>query len=185
MLGSKKTGDANKYCLIFTRDLGLIGATVQGIRFSKSKLRYSLQDFSYADVSVVRGKEVWRVTSASQVLSLYDSFKNNKAVLDVVVRILSLVRRLVRGEEKNERLFETLERTFSFVGQNELKKEELAGFESAAVVKILDALGYGPGDPVFAEVSEKPYSSELISFVHAHRKALLLLVNASIKESQL
>ena len=50
---------------IFTRDLGLVFASAQGIRFEKSKLRPFTRDYSFGQFSFVKGKEYWRLTGAS------------------------------------------------------------------------------------------------------------------------
>ena len=44
LIESTPSGEANKSYLLFTKDLGMIRATAQGVRLLKSKLRYSLQD---------------------------------------------------------------------------------------------------------------------------------------------
>ncbi len=54
---------------IFTRELGLVRATAQGIRLEKSKLRYSSQLYSFGIFSFVHGKEFWRLTSAGELLT--------------------------------------------------------------------------------------------------------------------
>ena len=96
ILKSVNFGEANKYFFIFTKDFGLIKATAQGVRLLKSKLRYSLEDFSFTQVSIVRGKEVWRITSAQKISGLN--------YLLLISKIFSLLLRLLHGEEKNDRL---------------------------------------------------------------------------------
>ncbi len=66
ILGSKNYGETGKYYSIFTRDLGMVYASAQGVRKISSKFRYVLQDFSYVKVDLVRGRDFWRVTSASE-----------------------------------------------------------------------------------------------------------------------
>ena len=64
VLSGQSVGEANKYFRIFTKDFGMVGAMAQGIRLLQSKLRYSLQDYSYSKISLVRGKQVWRIVGA-------------------------------------------------------------------------------------------------------------------------
>ena len=66
IIGSRPSGEAGKMISIFTRDLGLVFASAQGIRFEKSKLRPFTQDYSFGQFSFVRGKEYWRLTSAQE-----------------------------------------------------------------------------------------------------------------------
>jgi len=66
ILGNKNYGEAGKYYSVFTRDLGMIYASAQGVRKMSSKLRFILQDFSCIKMDFVRGKDFWRITSASK-----------------------------------------------------------------------------------------------------------------------
>jgi len=54
ILSSRNNGEANRMLMIYTREMGLIRAVAQGIRLHKSKLRFTLQDFSYVNVDLVR-----------------------------------------------------------------------------------------------------------------------------------
>ena len=67
VIHSAPQGEAGKFLLLFTKDFGMIGVMAQGIRLIKSKLRHHVQDYSYCMVSIVRGKEVWRLTGASEI----------------------------------------------------------------------------------------------------------------------
>ncbi len=66
IIDSRAYGEAGKMLFIFTRDLGLVMAVAQGIRFERSKLRPFTQDYSFGEFSFVRGKEMWRLTSAQE-----------------------------------------------------------------------------------------------------------------------
>jgi len=66
IIDSRTYGEAGKMLFIFTRDLGLVMAVAQGIRFERSKLRPFTQDYSFGEFSFVRGKEMWRLTSAQE-----------------------------------------------------------------------------------------------------------------------
>src|SRR3989344_2260267 len=76
ILGSRNFGEAGKYYNVFTRDLGMIYATAQGVRKISSKLRFVLQDFVYLKIDLVQGKDFWRVTSVSKTDKLEKITKN-------------------------------------------------------------------------------------------------------------
>ena len=65
VLGSSPKGEDSKLLRLYTRELGLVYAHAQGVRKLSSKLRFTLQDFSLATVDLVRGREIWRVTTAT------------------------------------------------------------------------------------------------------------------------
>ncbi len=141
ILGNTPAGESNRFYKIFTEELGLLGAMAQGVREEKSKLRYSLQNFSRVTVDVVRGKEIWRITNAaleSQLLNI----KNDAAKLELFARIAFLVRRLVVGEGKNDNLFRDLERAADFLEHSVLPRALFPAFEALAAIHILARLGY-------------------------------------------
>jgi recombinational DNA repair protein (RecF pathway) len=151
ILGSAPTGEASKMYTLYTEDFGLVHARAQGVRLLSSKLRYNLADYGLCDISLVRGKEFWRLTGASS-LPLPEKGKVIRA------RVLGLVRRLVQGEEKNERLFVALE---------DLSREDLS--ETDALCDILAALGY----------------LDLGVVIGKSEREKILLINKALKETQL
>ncbi|MEI8130779.1 MAG: recombination protein O N-terminal domain-containing protein, partial [bacterium] len=104
ILGSYQTGEDSKIIVLYATGLGLVRAKAQGVRKLSSKLRFTLQNFSHAKVDLVRGKEIWRITTAVPVDSNTDilCFPERE---QVIARISSLVTRLVAGEEHNDELF--------------------------------------------------------------------------------
>lgn len=155
ILGSAPSGEASKIYTIYTEDFGLVRAKAQGVRLLASKLRYNLDDFVFGSFSLVRGKELWRLTGAETA-----SLEPENAPLRA--RILSLVRRLVQGEERNDGLFKAL---------TLLAQEEAA--DTDAEVRILSAvlasLGY----------------LDLDKAAGLSRAETIALINKALKESQL
>ena len=105
VLGSVNIGEANQYLSLFTKDLGLVKATARSVREERSKLRYSLQHFSYSSFSLVRGRNVWRITGAQEKYNIFHDCKGDKEKQQMLARLFSLLQRLLAGEEKNEHLF--------------------------------------------------------------------------------
>ncbi len=151
ILGSTPSGEASKIYLIYTEDFGLVRARAQSVRMLSSKLRYNLEDYSFGTFSLVRGKEVWRLTGA-------DKQDLPEKLSLVRARILNLVKRLVQGEERNEKLFNTL-----------LTVTEKEMSEPVILSQILDALGY----------------IDATALRGATEKEVILAVNKALKETQL
>ena len=125
ILGSAPSGEASKIYLLYTEDFGLIHARAQSVRLLSSKLRYSLEDYSFGTFSLVRGKEVWRLTGSERSAV-------PRGDLLIRARILNLVKRLVQGEERNDELFAAL---LGFQEKGETR-------EAVILSRILGALGY-------------------------------------------
>ena len=174
-------GEANKYFFIFTKEFGLIKASAQSVRRLPSKLRYGLEDFSLAQVSVVRGKEIWRLTSAEKRLKIERGEK-----LLLLSRIFSLLLRLLHGEEKNDRLFDGLKEGMYFLEKSGLTEENLVSFECIMALRILSALGYIGQLGDFDQFTVSLYfTSELLTQMSALKTRAILEINKSLKETHL
>ena len=142
ILGSRESGEDSKTILLYATGLGLVYAKAQGLRKLSSKLRYTLQNFSYAKVDLVRGKEIWRITTAVPIDSNTDilCFPERE---QVVARISSLVTRLVAGEEHNDEIFFLLKSLYSTLRSTILLDSKYcAKIELYYVARILMTLGY-------------------------------------------
>ncbi len=185
VLRNQTFGEANAYLDLFTRELGLIRASAQGVRHLKSKLRYSLTDFSYSSVSVVRGKEIWRLTNA---------IKKNDAMADIpesqakesLLRIFSLLRRLLIGEEKHVELFDLVDHLFSTLISNSFALQSLSSMEEIAVLRILFLLGYiNQNSNLSPFLQDKDYSEALLEQALNARKDIVNEINKALKASEL
>src|SRR5260370_19024047 len=100
-------------------------------------MRYAMQDYARASVSLVRGKRGWRVAGA---IATSGAQGKDKAAVATFARIGELVTRLVQGEEKNEYLFAALADAH---GAFMVEKCGAVGtIEIVCVARILYALGY-------------------------------------------
>ena len=142
VLSTRQFGEDSKVITLYTREVGLVRARAPGIRQISSKLRYTLQNFSYAQVDLVRGKEVWRITTAVPLASNTDilCFPERE---QVIARISSLVSRLVTGEERNDEIFFILTNMCDVLRSTiSLDYAYCAKRELLYVAKILMSLGY-------------------------------------------
>ncbi len=184
VLESREKGEANKFLSIFTREHGMIFAAVQGIRHNKSKLRYALSDFSYSNVDLVRGRDIWRVTTASPI-SNFGNLALDGNFGKVFANLSRLVLRLYQGEESNEELFDHIIETFGLLKEKKVKEEDLKHFEIVAVFRILYYLGYlalTTENDVFVK---SPLDESLFVEAAKSRTRVLNEINKSLRESQL
>lgn len=121
VLSARPVREADRIYSILTRDLGLVRASATGVRKEQSKLRGALEPFVISQISLVRGKEYWRITSA-ETLRLIPA----EAGLG---RPLALLERLVQGEAVHPELFDTIE-------------AHLEADETTLVAHMLHHLGY-------------------------------------------
>jgi DNA repair protein RecO (recombination protein O) len=185
VIESTPSGEANKMFSVFTRELGMIRASAQGVRLIKSKLRFSLQDYSFVNVSVVRGKEIWRITNAKAEWNLYQLYKHRPDIMHVIAQIFALLRRLMPGEEKNEHLFMVLHHAFEFLKDTDIKEETVQSFERIVVMNVLHHLGYMGNDPELSSFINAVWSEELLKDMNEKKTLSLSAINRAIKETQL
>jgi DNA repair protein RecO (recombination protein O) len=186
VFGSTDSGEANKYLSLFTKEIGLVRAVARSVREERSKLRYSLQNFSFSYATLVRGREVWRITGAEEIYSLHHELKEDAGKLFVVTQILSLLNRLLHGEEKNDYLFNTLSDGFGYLRFNEMNKEMLKNFEHLIVLRILYSLGYIAKENNFTELLRLTEVNKiLLENTESKRKDIIFAINRALNEAHL
>ena len=184
ILSSKNRGEANKMLLIYTRELGLVRAAVQGVRHNRSKLRYALQDFSYANIDLVRGKEIWRVTSAAPINS-FAFIRSDKEKFLLMARLFSLVERLCAGEEAAERVWDALRQALSLLDSPEFSKDSIHALELHTVLSIVYELGYIGESELLSDYLGKDFADEHVFQILQNRKSIISHINKALRESQL
>lgn len=209
IVDSRAYGEAGKLISIFTRDLGMITAVAQGIRLEKSKLRYSTQDHSFGTFSLVRGKELWRLTSAAGCAGIptdrslserrpsptvgassagpEEASAQPAAHRFLIAQIAILLKRLLQGEEAHPELFTCVENCLSFLRyRQDLDAEQLKTVESIVVLQILHALGYVGGRDLGAFIAPRSLETlGLLDQATKERAAINRHINKALKESHL
>jgi DNA repair protein RecO len=183
ILGSKNYGEAGKYYSIFTRDLGMVYASAQGVRKVSSKLRFVLQDFAYLNVDLVRGKDFWRVTSVSKTNGLGEITKRPET-LSIFKNIARLLKRLLAGEDANVALFADV-LSGLFILEKSVTKDELRNIEAILVLRILSNLGYIGESKTLDNLIKSPFKENLVFEVSKSRGEILNQINKALKETHL
>ena len=166
VLKSYDSGEKDAAISLFTKEFGQLYAKVSGVRDLKSKHRYAIQDHSFINVSLIKGKAGWRITSSSFIKSFYFDIED-KNKRDKILKILSLVKRFFLGEESNEKIFEDLISGFEKMNKS-TTQDELELREAETVICFLSDLGY----------VEKEYQGNSL-------KEIRKIINESIKMSDL
>lgn len=187
MLESIDSGESNRLISIFTRDLGLVRASAQGIRDLKSKLRYSVQDLSFGTVALVKGREVWRLTSANKLISLYDP-RLPVAVRRLFSRVFAFITRLVSGEGKNPELYGILSdlSAFCFSAERAQAIEYIDEIEILARLRVLESLGYGPAEEKLAHfIHQKEWNKEIFDQIRNEKTLCIREIDKALRETHL
>ena len=184
ILSSKNKGEANKMLSVYTRELGLLRAMVQGVRLHRSKLRFSLQDFSYAKIDFVRGKDVWRVTSATNITP-FSFARSDKQSLLLIARISKLIERLCGGEESNQDIFDDFIQALFILDDVDLKDEQREAIELHLVLRIMNSLGYIGDSKMLTSYLTTDFNDDLAIELLKERQFIIAHINKALNESQL
>jgi DNA repair protein RecO len=181
ILNSVQRGEADKVLTIFTRDMGLIYVFAQGARLEKSKLRYHIEDYSWGTFSLVRGKDIWRLTGA-------ETKRAKKYHYPLLSRLSSTVRRFVHGEDVNEKLFDILESFIDFLDSVDegMMSDMSLSLESLLILYILNSLGYiGTIKELSNILSLNKFTHEILSEANKFKNLINIHINKAFKESHL
>jgi len=171
---------------LFTREFGLVRVHVQSARLERSKHRYHLAVGRIVDVSLVRGRSLWRLTgvhASGYGSTLTRMGKWGEARL--FARVARLVERLVVGEVEDRELFGELSRALDFLAVGELDHARLLNLEVLLVLRILSRLGYiGEGAPIESMLSIA-YEEDDLNNMDPYREIAIETINASLAASHL
>lgn len=184
IIKSAPVGEANKYYFLLTEDLGFIRASAQSVRSDKSKLKGHLQDFCMVSISLVKGKDIWRITSVETIECGNFLKETNKLI--AIKNIFSLLLRLLHGEEKNETLFNSVESFYNFLLKNKLVLQDIKNLETITVLRILYHLGYFKKNFELIDfVKDNELSMKILKSFESNRKIAIADINDALNETHL
>lgn len=187
VLSAHNVGEADRLFGVFTRELGLLYAHGRGVRNLSSLQRYALQPLSVVDLSVVRSRGGWRITNVTPCDSLLALCGDERGRRQFVVRILSLLKRLVTGEEMNTDLFAVVSRAFEFLFTETLSADELQSLETVTVLRTLYLLGYLKKTTTFPDtlIVSTDFSKQVLVEMRGKQREAIAEINRALHESQL
>jgi DNA repair protein RecO (recombination protein O) len=186
VVGSSPRGEGSKVFSLFTRELGLLRVTATSVREERSKLRYGLQDFAYSEVTLVRGKEFWRLARAEPRFSVATELRGHVAALCMFGRVFKLLERLLAGEEKNEQLFTAVLESMRFMS-GVAGVQRVESVEVVLVLRILYLLGYLAPREEFGLFLQDftRWDNTVMGEALLYKSLALSHINESLKHSQL
>ena len=118
---------------VFTFEFGIIFVLAKSIRKINAKLRMQMQVYHFVKLTLVRGREVWRLTGASEII-----FKTNNKIekIENVVIISECLNRFLPSEKPHQIIFEKLKDILS------LEKIYLNDFRTLVYYVVLVDTGY-------------------------------------------
>ncbi|TSD02776.1 MAG: DNA repair protein RecO (recombination protein O) [Parcubacteria group bacterium Athens0714_16] len=184
IIESRIFGESNKIYFILTRDFGLIKATAQGVCKTESKQKFGLQTLSFSKISLVKGRDIWKITSAISLENVFSNLKGEKNKLNVFIRIVSLIRKLLVEEEKEPIFFDVIKSLYKFLKtEDSNNRDKLSSAELLTVMKILHTSGYLGENKNFGDLlGVDDFGDETMNNIKKIKREMLKEVNLVMQE---
>lgn len=136
--------EADSIITLYTKDFGLIRAVAAGIRLEKSKLRYSLQNYSLSEVYLVNGKsDFWRITNATLIKNYFSELNSESNLSQkTLIKTFNLILKVITGEERDLEMFEILNSGLEFIELQKEDEDSMELIEILLVLRMINKLGY-------------------------------------------
>lgn len=157
VISYENVGEADRVFFLYTKQLGFLYAKAQGIRRESSKLRFILQPFTYVYLDLVKGKAVWRITSAVFIEQLI-SKETETFVLTKMHNIVGLLYQSIPALVPDEVLFSDLRNAFLKLVSLGTSESLAQKIELALLVRILSRLGYITDKDIYVPFLEDRFS---------------------------
>ncbi len=140
VLDVRMVSEADLVVVLFTELFGIVHARATGILKSGAKLRSHVQPWSFTRVDIVRGREVWRLTSARMIEN--PLFSDVTQYGKVYTQYLSALLRYYIGEEPHPELFLHARDLLDFYTQKDTEKILSKTLATLSLFKLFYYLGY-------------------------------------------
>lgn len=157
--------DADVSLLLFTEQFGLLYAAAKSARAGMSKLKASLQTTNFSSISMVKGREVWRITNAKKHIALYD--KRIPPELRICfVHLLEYIARFCPKEVPESEIFSDLKSMAAFIFLEFAllqSPEYIFACEQWFLLRLLYNLGYIQSTDTVYQILMQTISHEQLS----------------------
>ena len=179
--GTFNRNTADRSYLLFTREAGMLFADAKSVREERSRQRFALQDFSRIRVSLVKGKQGWKVGSVEAVHNEFMRATGREA-RGSVVALFRLLRRFIHGEEAHADLFDFISEALDLLV---VEVAERVFVSLWVEVQVLRRLGYVDALAIPPMVRDIPLAAVQQHCNLEIEKQLRQLVTQAVSHSQL
>lgn len=178
VIDSRNSIEADKMITLFTKEFGLINAIAKGVRKERSKLRYVLQNNSETLVSLVKGKEYWRITNALHIENHKLSLEDNL----ILRRIKLFLKRISPPETADLFMFVNYKHLLSLLCSDYKDKNKV---EMGMILHVLHRCGYLEEKENLKQFLRDYISSDSLNKIAVSHKEILNIINKAINNSHL
>ena len=143
VLKKKDLGEFDRIFTIFTKEFGKLEILGKAIRKIGSKLRGGMELFYLSDIEFIQGKTHKTLTDAILIENFLNLRKDLKR-LKITFDISEMIDTLIKGEEKDEKIWKLLKETFERLNKISLSIKECWFIYYYFLWNFLSILGYKP-----------------------------------------
>lgn len=134
-------GESAQLFSVYTKDFGKLKILGRGIRKISSKLRSGIETFYLSKIEFIQGKSYKTLTDAV-VIEKFKDLREDLEKLNIAYRIAGILDDLIKGEEKDKRIWDLLIEVFNKLNDSKFKNPELIYYYF--FWNFLSLLGYRP-----------------------------------------
>ena len=112
VLDKKDSGEQDRIFSVFSEDFGKIEVLGKAIRKIRAKLRFGIDLFYFSEIEFIQGKARKTLVDAIPV-EVFKNIKGDYEKLKTAYKISKTLADLVNGQEKDEKIFDLLNKSFS------------------------------------------------------------------------
>jgi DNA repair protein RecO (recombination protein O) len=139
----KDNFESDRIFSIFTKDFGRVEVSAKAIRKITSKLRGGIEIFSLAEVEFIQGKNQKTLTDTT-LIERFDNLGENLETLKMVNRMGEVLDIFIKGEEKDEAVWDLIAETFGKMNNPNLDVKNYSLIYYYFLWNIFSILGYQP-----------------------------------------
>jgi DNA repair protein RecO (recombination protein O) len=139
----RNINESDKIFSVFSDDFGQLDIFAKAIRKINSKLRSGIDIFFLSEIEFIQGKSRKTLTDAVVIKkfnNIYRDFKKNSMASDIA----EILDNFIKGEEKDQNLFDLLNDTFYKLDNKDLKEEKYILLYYYFLWNAFSMLGYHP-----------------------------------------
>ncbi len=143
ILKKENRGESNQLFTIYTKRFGKLEILGKAIRKISSKLRSGIDIFYLSDIEFIQGKTHKTLTDAI-LIEKFENIRKNLRKLKIASKISEVFNELVKGQERDEKLWNLLDEIFNKLNNFQFTIYNLQLLYFYFLWNFLSILGYEP-----------------------------------------
>jgi DNA repair protein RecO (recombination protein O) len=107
----EERGEVDQVFKVFSKDFGKVEILGKGIRKISSKLRSGMETFYLSEIEFVQGK-IYKTLTDAVLIERFKNLRKNLKKLSVAYQISEILDNLIKGEERDEKIWNLILGTF-------------------------------------------------------------------------